>query len=798
MPGALGFEGRDDRFKAKFPMYISTPSGKPLKIKNKQQLKDQLDKTEKKYEALAKKANKTAEDQKNLIILNDDKLFLNQKYKEIEGREEIQDPNQADQRIEFPLNVQVPSGNVYELQSFEDFNKLEDKERLEQEFNARLGSTFNRKSKEQIAKELEADLLAIRKEKEKALSQGWVDTKTRKLYYPDGTEIPTTEEGVNEYNAQDFLQKERQKLDTVFEGQLQKKKFLLNQAKIALEKGDEYASKIYQEEANEEQRALEATRARQRYLENIGGGQSDYTLTEHNIKKRQEQLLKELENIYPKSKQEIAATPPQATAAPQEILSGQEAPVQETGIQHRVDEAGNVINTERNTPVDQEKLRLAKIQEEASRIANLPFAENPYATIAPMNRYEEEGAKNLGRLAVEELNKGQNIFPLKIKDPLTQEEYTLNNKKEYDETIDTYKKEKEKSLAVNNPQLAEMLQNQIDHIQGAYQSTVVHNQAQQQKEKFQFPEPQHEEVVERYMYPRENEASERYREAMERYMNPDYMRSEYKTLKDELVGELRHKAMRRFNESLKDLNWQHIASKMGRSGFFDQQRQKMFENVQNELNLQDKELGLQLYGRYVQDAGNRAKEAREGLNQSQQQEASRALVALRKDEIERAKALDAYKVNKLEEEGRRERQKQAALDLIGLGRSKREHAQQGLNVQSAEFMRKQGYPQERLNTYADTLRRATLGQPQANVPEREQIFEPRMIPLPEPAMRAREIEGGRNTLPVEPTPKPESTTFRDLAGLALGGANLALQYSQYKDQKAANEAARNQPQATAK
>jgi hypothetical protein len=812
MPGFFNFN--NEKLKAKFPFYISTPSGKPLKIFEAKQLKNELDKAIKKYEELAKKPYKTEEEKKKLIVLNDDKTFLNQKYSEIEGLEEERNRDPLP-RVKFPLKIQAPSGNIYELESFEDFNRLENKERLFEEFNTRLGSTFNRKSKEQIAKELEADLLTIRKEKEKTLNQGWYDARPRKLYYPDGTEIPTDSEGVDEFTAKFYLPKEWQRLETEYKLANENEKKFREQAKIAAENNDEKSASEYENAAEEERKKVLTAIYKQKYLEDIGSSGSRYTLTEHNIRKRQKELTDKLEKLYPKPKQEtpqVLAHPTTSSNTPPPQATALEVEPSEQAAPYRVDELGNVLDTERNIPVDQEKVRLAKIQEEASRIANLPFSENPYAKVAPQDEYEEMGQRNLARLASQELeseelqkkrSEHKNIFPFIVnagkKTNGEDVTYKIHNQKEYDDLLKFFQNSSVEATNNNDEEGAALASQQADLLQGTFKSLEIQNRPPQasasqaqnirsQRGGFEFPEPQHQEIVERYMYPRENEASQNYREAMQRYLNPDFMRSEYKTLKDEFVGELRHKAMRRFNESLKDLNWQHIASKMGRSGFFDQQRQKMFENVQNELNLQDKELGLQLYNQFEQSAANKAREAREGLSLSEQQGLSRAATAMKQDEIDKQRALEAYKVNKLEEENKRQRQKQAALDLIGLGRAKREHAQQGLDVQSAEFMRKQGYPQERLNTYLESVRKASLGQANQNLPEREQIFEPRMVSLPEPPKRDLETKPGVSTAPVQAEPEAPSTAFRDITGVLLGGANLALEHAKYKDQKATNQA----------
>jgi hypothetical protein len=811
-----------------FPIYLATPSGKPLKIKNPNDLKEEYTKVDKKYTELSRQKGLTPEQQRKLVLLRDDKEFLSQKLSEVErsgerpssgfgrffGTPTERQEVARDTRLAFPLSMQTPSGNRYEFESFEDLDRLENKEALEQEFNIRLGSTYNRKSREQIARELDSDLTAIRQKKKEVLDKGYYYAKPQKLYYPTGEEIPTLEEGVTEKTAGMPLAQEIIRLGKNIRENSEAYNTLIEKGNSAVERGELEEARKHLGQARNLLKLNEQDSKKKEYLETLGGEYSKYTLTPHNIEKRKQQFAEELGIDKPITDEDIAFIPApfpeEATEISKASSSTQSHASESEGEQYKVDESGNVINVGRNAPVNQEKLRLAKIQEEASRIANLPFEENPYAKIAPQDIYEEVGQKNLSRLASKELEEEsisktepKSIFPFEVVLPedikAANRSFLIKDQADLERVINKseqkIKEYKEKNLLGN----AENFQKALDIIKGTYQSLKVQSESPEataireqnirsQKAGFEFQPAQHEGVVENYMYPRENEASQRYREAMEKYLNPDYMKSEYKTLKDELVGELRQKAMRRFNDSLKDLNWQHVASKMGRSGFFDQQRQKMFENVQNELNLHDKELGLQLYGQYEQGAANRAREAREGLNLANQQGASRATMAMQKDEIERQRALEAYKVNKLEEESRREKQRQSALDLIGLGRAKREHAQQGLNVQSAEFMRKQGYPQERLNKYADTVLRTSLGQPQVNLPEREQIFEPRMVPLPEPVRRERELEPAKVTAPVMPEPEAPSTAMRDWTGLALGAANVGLEYSKYKDQQAANKA----------
>ena len=63
-----------------------------------------------------------------------------------------------------------------------------------------------------------------------------------------------------------------------------------------------------------------------------------------------------------------------------------------------------------------------------------------------------------------------------------------------------------------------------------------------------------------------------------------------------------------------------------------------------------------------------------------------------------------------------------------------------------------------------------------------------MVPLPEPVRRERELEPAKATAPVMPEPEAPSTAMRDWTGLALGAANVGLEYSKYKDQQAANKA----------
>jgi hypothetical protein len=162
---------------------------------------------------------------------------------------------------------------------------------------------------------------------------------------------------------------------------------------------------------------------------------------------------------------------------------------------------------------------------------------------------------------------------------------------------------------------------------------------------------------------------------------------------------------------------------------------------------------------------------------------------MKMEEMERQKALEAYKINKLEEEAKLQRQRQAASDLITAGRMKRDLSQQSLNVQSAEFMRRQNEPKEKLGTYLDTLKKASIGQPPINMPERETFYEQRMLPRMEPPKAERELGAGGSTAFAPPPPEQPSSTFKDVLGLGLAGANFWLDYKKYQDQQKLAEAA---------
>jgi hypothetical protein len=244
------------------------------------------------------------------------------------------------------------------------------------------------------------------------------------------------------------------------------------------------------------------------------------------------------------------------------------------------------------------------------------------------------------------------------------------------------------------------------------------------------------------------------KEAFERYANPDYKFDRARTLKDRMIETVRENALKRLHDSFGDMDRQFAANRIGWNGRENILKAKMYENMNRELNQLDAETEMNLVKQQDTNLGNQG------------------VLALRSDELEQKKALEAYRINKIEEESKRDERRKNALNAVSVGQNLRQANQEDINRKAQEFEREKKHHDTQYDTYLQRLRGATIGRPDLVLPERTQRTRPEFMSTMGPGEPMRmPLAGGQPIL--EQTPEPNSV-LKDVAALATGAGGLYL------------------------
>lgn len=309
----------------------------------------------------------------------------------------------------------------------------------------------------------------------------------------------------------------------------------------------------------------------------------------------------------------------------------------------------------------------------------------------------------------------------------------------------------------------------------------IERETKKQPTEFKFPESSRKEAIERFINPSDTQASLEAKMAMRRYLDPEQQNTMAMTLRDKIMEDVRRKAVKRLEDSYRDLGLKLSAQRIGRNTFEDVQKRKMLENMNNELNALDNETLMKL----LQQQKQQSKEEVEQTTRAHELERAHGLnaaqIAMKADEEEKLRALEAYRINKIMEEARLAERRKSASAKISAGQLKTIQKQEELNRKSEEFMRRQRYPQEQIGSYLNTLKGASLGTTPYTLPERVQQHAPVIVPELAPQKVEREIPGGLQ--PVIEVQQPD-TTLRDTMGLVTGLGSLGLEtYKALKPEK---------------
>lgn len=244
------------------------------------------------------------------------------------------------------------------------------------------------------------------------------------------------------------------------------------------------------------------------------------------------------------------------------------------------------------------------------------------------------------------------------------------------------------------------------------------------------------------------------REAFERYANPDYKFDRARTLKDRMIQTVRENALKRLHDSFGDMDRMFAANRIGWNGRENILKAKMYENMNRELNQLDAETEMNLVKQQEASLGNQA-----GL-------------ALQNDDLEHRKAIEAYRINKIEEESKKEERRKNALNAVSVGQNLRQVNQEDINRKAQEFERQKGHHDTQYDTYLQRLRGASIGRPDLILPERTQRTRPEFMSTIGPGEPMRmPLAGGQPIL--EQPPEPNSI-LKDVAALATGAGGLYL------------------------
>lgn len=241
--------------------------------------------------------------------------------------------------------------------------------------------------------------------------------------------------------------------------------------------------------------------------------------------------------------------------------------------------------------------------------------------------------------------------------------------------------------------------------------------------------------------------------ALDRFADQDSRYKRTMTLKDRLISDIRANAQARLQDSFHDMGMKLSSQKIGRSGIDDLLKTRMTENMNRQLNELDSKMAYDMMAQQNQLAGQETE------------------FAMRKDEQDHKKALDQYRLNKIEEESRKEEQRKNALNAVSQGSALRQTDQEDLNRKAQEFDRKTNHRETQMDTYLNRLRSASIGNPSMVLPDRTQGHAPTFMHNTQPGDPARmPLAGGAPLLTnVEP-----DTTMKDLASVAAAGAGLYL------------------------
>lgn len=314
----------------------------------------------------------------------------------------------------------------------------------------------------------------------------------------------------------------------------------------------------------------------------------------------------------------------------------------------------------------------------------------------------------------------------------------------------------------------------------------LERETRERPNEFKFPESTRKEAIERFINPEYSRASLEARMAMRRYLDPEMQNTMAITLKDKIMEDVRRKAVKRLEDSYRDMGLRLSAQRIGRNTFEDVQKRKMFENMNNELNALDNETLMKLLLQQKQQSKEEVEQTTRAHELERAHQLNASQVAMKADEEERLRALEAYKVNKIMEDARREERRKAAASKISAGQLKTIQEQEKINRASEEFTRRQNFPKEQIGSYLNTLTKATLGNTPYTLPERVQQHAPSLVPELAPQRVEREIPG--DLQPVVEIKQPD-TTLRDTMGMATGLGSLALEaYKAFRPEKTTVEA----------
>lgn len=232
---------------------------------------------------------------------------------------------------------------------------------------------------------------------------------------------------------------------------------------------------------------------------------------------------------------------------------------------------------------------------------------------------------------------------------------------------------------------------------------------------------------------------------LKQYLDPELRNARVETLKDRLISQVRQNAMRRLEKSYQKLGRVFSAAGVGRTGYEERMRQEMAKEMEMELAERETQETMKLHQQEEQNAKTRYETA-----------------------------LQAYLVNKKEEESRIERQRRAAAEQVAAGRLVRDRLQRRVDKQSEEFLRAQEYPWRNQERYADLINRTTLGHATPEDIQRVQSTQPQHVAAAPPAQLEREIAPIHNVQPALGHPPEKDTSFADTTAAALGAGKLIM------------------------
>lgn len=241
--------------------------------------------------------------------------------------------------------------------------------------------------------------------------------------------------------------------------------------------------------------------------------------------------------------------------------------------------------------------------------------------------------------------------------------------------------------------------------------------------------------------------------ALDRFADQDSRYKRTMTLKDRLISDIRANAQARLQDSFHDMGMKLSSQKIGRSGIDDLLKVRMTENMNRQLNELDSKMAYDMMAQQNQLAGQETE------------------FAMRQDEQDHKKALDQYRLNKIEEEARKEEQRKNALNAVSQGSALRQTDQEDLNRKAQEFDRKNHHHDTQVDSYIRRVNEARIGAPAQILPDRIQGFAPTHMQGVQPGQLARmPLAGGEPII----TPSEPDTTKKDIASALAAGTGLYL------------------------